>query len=105
MPLGSEAPALLDLHPCFSLPQSLFAACSGKPAAPAAPAAGGGGGAALAPGEPQLNVTHTPEAGGAGTGAGQQPQRLANDVGILITGCQAHETSADACPSGNPREA
>lgn len=25
--------------------------------------------------------------------------------GALITGCQAHETSADACPGGNPNKA
>jgi hypothetical protein len=25
--------------------------------------------------------------------------------GVLITGCQAHETSADACPSGDPSKA
>ncbi|EDQ84855.1 uncharacterized protein MONBRDRAFT_29825 [Monosiga brevicollis MX1] len=35
---------------------------------------------------------------------GQKPppeQQLSSDKGILITGCQAHETSADACPSGD----
>ncbi|EFJ51964.1 metacaspase type II [Volvox carteri f. nagariensis] len=32
-------------------------------------------------------------------------QQLSSDVGILITGCQSHETSADACPSGNPDKA
>jgi hypothetical protein len=24
---------------------------------------------------------------------------------VLITGCQSHETSADACPSGDPKKA
>lgn len=32
-------------------------------------------------------------------------KQLADDVGVLITGCQAHETSADACPGGNPANA
>lgn len=42
---------------------------------------------------------------------GQQPQQQyagaadANSKGVLITGCQAHETSADACPSGDPSKA
>lgn len=43
-------------------------------------------------------------------GSGSKPgattaPRLADDVGILITGCQAHETSADACPGGDPQKA
>ena len=25
--------------------------------------------------------------------------------GVLVTGCQSTETSADACPSGNPKKA
>jgi len=31
--------------------------------------------------------------------------QLDDDVGVLITGCQAHETSADACPGGDPKNA
>jgi hypothetical protein len=50
--------------------------------------------------EPDLQVNLPP--------AGTKPpsdQQLSEDVGILITGCQSHETSADACPSGNPDKA
>ncbi|PNH12389.1 Metacaspase-4 [Tetrabaena socialis] len=50
--------------------------------------------------EPNLNIQLPP--------AGAKPpaeQRLNKDVGILITGCQSNETSADACPSGNPAKA
>ncbi|KAG2499854.1 hypothetical protein HYH03_002145 [Edaphochlamys debaryana] len=61
--------------------------------AAAAPAAGN-----LA--EPDLKINLPP--------AGAKPpadQRLGDDVGILITGCQSNETSADACPSGDPSKA
>ncbi len=34
-----------------------------------------------------------------------RPSSPALAVGILITGCQSNETSADACPSGNPDKA
>eukprot|EP01025_Chloroclados_australasicus_P066400 TRINITY_DN9149_c2_g1_i1.p1 TRINITY_DN9149_c2_g1~~TRINITY_DN9149_c2_g1_i1.p1 ORF type:complete len:403 (-),score=48.30 TRINITY_DN9149_c2_g1_i1:436-1527(-) len=40
--------------------------------------------------------------------AGQKPpqsQQLSEDRGVLITGCQSFETSADACPSGDPKRA
>lgn len=40
--------------------------------------------------------------------AGMKPpqnERVAADTGILVSGCQANETSADADPSGNPKEA
>ena len=40
--------------------------------------------------------------------AGRKPpqnERVAGDTGILVSGCQANETSADADPSGNPKEA
>ncbi|GLC63450.1 hypothetical protein PLESTF_000037600 [Pleodorina starrii] len=50
--------------------------------------------------EPDLKINLPP--------AGAKPpvdQQLAADIGILITGCQSHETSADACPSGNPNKA
>lgn len=50
--------------------------------------------------EPDLNINLPP--------VGTKPppdQQLAADTGILITGCQSHETSADACPSGNPAKA
>eukprot|EP00898_Chlorokybus_atmophyticus_P006574 jgi/Chlat1/6918/Chrsp52S06592 len=39
---------------------------------------------------------------------GQKPppsQQLHKDVGVLITGCQSSETSADACPSGDKTQA
>mmetsp|Transcript_24437 Transcript_24437/g.43497 ORF Transcript_24437/g.43497 Transcript_24437/m.43497 type:complete len:398 (-) Transcript_24437:140-1333(-) len=39
---------------------------------------------------------------------GQKPpanQQLPDDKGILVTGCQSHETSADACPGGNKSQA
>eukprot|EP00192_Tetraselmis_astigmatica_P013015 CAMPEP_0117667162 /NCGR_PEP_ID=MMETSP0804-20121206/10800_1 /TAXON_ID=1074897 /ORGANISM="Tetraselmis astigmatica, Strain CCMP880" /LENGTH=385 /DNA_ID=CAMNT_0005474831 /DNA_START=6 /DNA_END=1160 /DNA_ORIENTATION=- len=39
---------------------------------------------------------------------GQKPpasEQLADDKGILITGCQSHETSADACPSADKSQA
>jgi hypothetical protein len=32
-------------------------------------------------------------------------EQLSEDKGILITGCQSHETSADACPSGDKSKA
>lgn len=49
--------------------------------------------------EPDLRVT-------APTGAKPPPEmRLPGDTTVLITGCQAHETSADACPSGDPNKA
>ncbi|PNW85402.1 hypothetical protein CHLRE_03g184700v5 [Chlamydomonas reinhardtii] len=66
---------------------------SGPGAHYAAPAAAGN----LA--EPDLKVNYTP---GAKPPANEQ---LGADVGILITGCQSNETSADACPSGNPDKA
>lgn len=46
-----------------------------------------------------MKVNYTP---GAKPPANEQ---LGADVGILITGCQSNETSADACPSGNPDKA
>eukprot|EP00210_Caulerpa_lentillifera_P004788 g4571.t1 len=39
---------------------------------------------------------------------GQKPppdEQLSEDVGVLITGCQSHETSADACPGGDSKKA
>jgi len=32
-------------------------------------------------------------------------EQLPDDIGVLVTGCQAHETSADACPGGDPKKA
>ena len=58
---------------------------------------GGGGGGGGAPGEPNLAIQH---AGGA-----SREEKMPEHTGILITGCQSHETSADACPSGNPNQA
>lgn len=62
----------------------------------AASATSGGGGGA--PGEPNLAIQH------AGGGASRE-EKMPEHTGILITGCQSHETSADACPSGNPDQA
>lgn len=60
----------------------------------------GGGGAAGGgqPSGPALNINRPP-------GSGGREEKLGDDVGILITGCQSHETSADACPSGDPKQA
>eukprot|EP00798_Chlamydomonas_sp_ICE-L_P029616 gene29616-2534_t len=67
----------------------LLKGCMGGGGAPAA--SGGGGGDPAAAGKPQ---------------AGKKPANLLDpDVGILITGCQDKETSADACPSGDPSQA
>eukprot|EP00878_Enallax_costatus_P012680 GHUV01013244.1.p1 GENE.GHUV01013244.1~~GHUV01013244.1.p1 ORF type:complete len:116 (+),score=37.52 GHUV01013244.1:672-1019(+) len=39
-------------------------------------------------------------------GAKPSPEaQLPAGKGVLITGCQAEETSADACPSGDPNQA
>ena len=57
---------------------------------------GGGGGSAAAGGEPSF-----PAATGGGGTAGE----ATTAQGVLITGCQSHETSADACPSGDPKKA
>jgi len=46
--------------------------------------------------------------GAAHAPAGSKPplsQQLNPDTGVLVTGCQATETSADACPSGDPAQA
>ena len=80
---------------------------------------GGGGGAAQ-------QSSYPPSGGGGGMWGQQQPQQpqqqqphqqqmagpqnhpggeARNAHGVLITGCQAHETSADACPSGDPSKA
>lgn len=39
------------------------------------------------------------------TSARQAPGQGGEGDGALITGCQAHETSADACPGGDPTKA
>lgn len=56
---------------------------------------GGGGGGFVPPGATSGGATGAPGAGGEAKVA----------CGVLITGCQAHETSADACPSGDPSKA
>ncbi len=71
--------------------QSLF---SGKPS--------GGGGSS---GGTAHSLMQAFGGGGSGSAGGKGEQKLGPDVGILITGCQAHETSADACPNGNPNQA
>lgn len=53
-----------------------------------------GGGVAGVPGN---------SGGGAGGNAGSS--EASKGTGVLVTGCQSHETSADACPSGNPKKA
>jgi hypothetical protein len=63
-------------------------------------AAGGGG--------PTFPGSAAPGGAGSAAAAGGAPHpggeaKVAR--GVLITGCQAHETSADACPSGNPAKA
>jgi hypothetical protein len=60
----------------------------------AAAVAGAGGGAG---GEPNLQVS--------GGGQNASGVKLPEDTGILITGCQPHETSADACPDGDANRA
>lgn len=42
-------------------------------------------------------------AGGQATAGGTEHKGPA--TGVLITGCQSNETSADACPSGDPAKA
>ncbi|GAB4818146.1 hypothetical protein N2152v2_005192 [Parachlorella kessleri] len=85
---------------CMPFLKSLFAACSsGNAGGSAAPAAGATA-PGVASGEPQLNVTHAAEPAGP-----RPPAKLREDVGVLITGCQAHETSADACPTGDATKA
>lgn len=49
----------------------------------------------MPPGATSGGATSAPGAGGEAKVA----------CGVLITGCQAHETSADACPSGDPSKA
>ncbi|GFR41029.1 hypothetical protein Agub_g1461 [Astrephomene gubernaculifera] len=85
---------------CLAPPSTVEDGPTGQPAnassGPGAQYAVSGGN----PGEPELLVTLP--------APGSKPppdQQLAADVGILITGCQSHETSADACPSGNPSKA
>lgn len=56
----------------------------------------GGGGGAAAGGEPTFADT---------TGGGGTAGEATTAKGVLITGCQSHETSADACPSGDPKKA
>ena len=42
-------------------------------------------------------------AGAKATGGGTEHK--GPGTGVLITGCQSNETSADACPSGDPNKA
>jgi hypothetical protein len=54
------------------------------------------------PGVPgQSGATANPGAAAAGSTGTEK----AVGSGVLITGCQSHETSADACPSGDPAKA
>ncbi|GIL72976.1 hypothetical protein Vretimale_4621 [Volvox reticuliferus] len=94
---GPSGMGLMQLL-CSCLAPSADQGPSGQPAD-----ANSGPGAHYAAGnlaEPDLKINLPP--GGAKPSVDQQ---LAADTGILITGCQAHETSADACPSGNPDKA
>ncbi|CAM6095285.1 unnamed protein product [Calypogeia fissa] len=45
-----------------------------------------------------------PQSGYAGTKP-PSSQRVPDDVGVLVSGCQSNETSADANPTGNPAQA
>lgn len=63
--------------------------------------AGGGGGTTGAHGE-FVPPGATSGGGAAAPGAGGEAKVA---CGVLITGCQADETSADACPSGDPTKA
>ena len=67
--------------------EPLAAAAAAQPGGGAAAAAAYGGG------------------GGAGGAAGDDGEKLPEGKGILITGCQAAETSADAHPPGAPERA
>jgi hypothetical protein len=53
------------------------------------------------PGVPGFSGAGAPTAGGGGGAA----EHGGPGTGVLITGCQDHETSADACPSGDPAKA
>jgi len=78
---------------------SMFGACFGKKGAPAAGAAGPG---ATPVGDDE------PAAGGGGGGGGAAPAtpgkvekpHVAEEMGVLITGCQSDETSADVRSGG-----
>lgn len=54
-----------------------------------------GGGVAGVPGHSGASAKAT----GGGT------EHSGKGTGVLITGCQSNETSADACPSGDPNKA
>eukprot|EP00191_Tetraselmis_sp_GSL018_P008705 CAMPEP_0177600898 /NCGR_PEP_ID=MMETSP0419_2-20121207/13927_1 /TAXON_ID=582737 /ORGANISM="Tetraselmis sp., Strain GSL018" /LENGTH=390 /DNA_ID=CAMNT_0019094039 /DNA_START=85 /DNA_END=1254 /DNA_ORIENTATION=- len=85
--LAACLPMLLSLFGLSSKPSG------GKPPAQPQPQAPAGGSAY------QVPEGHIP---------GQKPpasEQLPEDKGILVTGCQAHETSADACPSGDKSQA
>ncbi|KAJ8904728.1 hypothetical protein NDN08_001246 [Rhodosorus marinus] len=84
---------------------SLVGALSGGGAPAEPPSSGGGGGFGSLLGQvasavggdsaPATQAAHTPT-----TSAPPKPDPLSPDKGILITGCQAHETSADVRPPG-----
>jgi hypothetical protein len=77
--------------------------CRSRPAATSqsqrAPQMQGGGGGSAAGGGGAGG------AAGAKSAAGGKGSSRAPPSAILITGCQANETSADACPSGDPNKA
>mmetsp|Transcript_32881 Transcript_32881/g.83457 ORF Transcript_32881/g.83457 Transcript_32881/m.83457 type:complete len:405 (-) Transcript_32881:2077-3291(-) len=74
---------------------SMICGCLGGGAAAGADQNSGGPGAAYAAPPPAAHAGAKPPA----------DQQLPEEVGILISGCQDKETSADACPSGDPSEA
>ena len=43
--------------------------------------------------------------GASGQPTGGGTEHSDPGIGVLITGCQSNETSADACPSGDPTKA
>ena len=56
--------------------------------------------------EPSSNTSPAPTLAALKPGHKPPPDgQLNDDVGVLITGCQSHETSADACPENNPSSA
>ena len=62
--------------------------------------------AATAAAEPSSTVSSAPPLAALKPGHKPPPDsQLNEDVGVLITGCQSHETSADACPENNPSSA
>lgn len=69
------------------------------------PSSGGGGGMWGQPQQQQHQQQQQPYQQQMGGPQNHPGGEARNAHGVLITGCQAHETSADACPSGDPSKA